>query len=364
MMYWSLSPLWLIDILGSLLLIVLSFLSLGQARKIFRQDVENALSAYLLWFCVAIFAFSLSRSLGHIIKHVLFFAGHGDLWRNLSPFSGSINTMTFVVIGAITLFFSRMEKIIRTMALDREKIENTGCELLRLNRDMENIVSERTRAEMALRIAHEIRNPVTIIGGLIGRLRKKTAPDAKEFGKLENVLEQTQKLETLLSRFEELLIAKGEHFVKEDLTLLVNDATELVTSEAKSKMVNIDYLPATGQQAVQVDARLIRIVIVHLLRNAIYACDAGASVHIATRMVDGWFELTIQDTGKGISPDMLPHIFEPMYSSGEIKTGLGLPYIRQIIAEHKGTITVGSEKGKGTLVTVRIPILLGELDTE
>ncbi|MDW7772373.1 MAG: HAMP domain-containing sensor histidine kinase [Desulfobulbaceae bacterium] len=361
MMYWSLSPLWFIDVVGSLSMITVSFLCLRLAGKVFYRDVENAMSAYLFWFCMAIFAFSVSRSLGHIIKHIMFFSGHGDLWKDLAPLSGSINTMTFLVIGAITLFFNRMQIIIHKMTLDREKIEKTGCALLNLNRDMENIVSERTRAEMALRIAHEIRNPVTIIGGLVRRLQKKGSQDAKEQDKMGNILEQTQKLEALLSRFEDLLLARKEHFIREDVVRLVNDAKDLIMSEAEEKKVKILYIPAIGEQIVETDASLIKVVIVHLLRNAIDACGAGDSVMIMTRMHSCWFELVIEDSGKGIPPEVLPYIFEPMYTSGEIKTGLGLPYIKQIIKEHKGTISIESEEGKGTRVTVRIPVLLGEL---
>lgn len=361
MMYWSLLPIWLLDVTGCLIMIVLSCVCLGVAQRIFHRDPENGLSAYLVWFCVAIFAFSLSRSLGHIIKHILFFSGHSELWKSLSPVSGSINTMTFVVIGAITLFFNRMEIIIRKMSQDKEKIEKTGCELLTLNRDMEKIVSERTRAEMALRIAHEVRNPVTIIGGLIRRLQRKPAREKKEQDKLENILRQTQKLEALLSRFEDLLVEKSEHFTRVDLSLLLNEAIELVSPEAEEKKIEILYTPMPVQQAVQIDARLIKVAIVHLLRNAIEASGEGTMVRISTSMHNSWFALKIQDNGNGIPPDLLPQIFEPFHTSGEIKSGLGLPYIRQIIREHKGTVDIDSEVGSGTTVTVRIPVLLGEL---
>lgn len=360
-MYWSLFPIWILDVSGCLVMIIISFLCLAVARKIYYLDTENALSAYLLWFCVAIFAFSLSRSLGHILKHVLFFAGLKDWWQSFSPISGSINTMTFVIIGAITLFFNRMEKIIHRMARDKEKIEKASCELLSLNKDMEDIVSERTRAEMALRIAHEVRNPVTIIGGLVQRLKKKVSWDKKEQEKLDSVLKQTDKLELLISRFECLVSEKSKHFAEEDICKLIDESREFVLSDAEAKGVDILYTPHTGKLNIQIDARLIKVVIVHLLRNAIHACDPGASIRISTDIHDCWLELIIQDTGRGIPSDLLSHIFEPFYSSGEIKTGLGLPYIRQIIKEHKGSISIESQEGNGTRVTIRFPALLGEL---
>jgi len=360
-MYWSLCPIWLLDVSGSLIMIIMSFLCLGVAREIYHRDPEDALSAYLIWFSIAILAFSLSRSLGHIIKHVLYFADLEYWWKRLSPFSGSINTMTFVVIGAITLFFNRMEIIIHRMARDKEKIKKTSGELLVLNRDMEDIVSERTRAEMALRIAHEVRNPVTIIGGLVRRLQKEMSGEKKEEKKLENVLTQAQKLERLISRFEHLVSEKKKYFTRENMNDLIEEAGELVLGDAEAKGVEIVYTPPETQLIIQAEARLIKVVLVHLLRNAIEASDSGSSVEAAVLMHDNSPALTIRDTGKGIPTEMVPHLFEPFYTNGEIKTGLGLPYIRQIIKEHRGTISIESQMGQGTLVTIRFPSLFGEL---
>lgn len=242
-----------------------------------------------------------------------------------------------------------------------KKVADRTKELLNLNREIENIVSERTRAEMALRIAHEVRNPITIIGGLVRRLQKKAAGDKKEQEKIESVLAQAQKLELLLSRFEELVSVKTEHFLKEDVAKLVSEATELVKTEAEERNVEILSAPEIKELAILHDAKLIKVVIVHLLRNAINAYESGGSVQIITRTHHNWFELIIQDSGQGIPPEKLQHIFEPFISKGEIKTGLGLPYIKEIIKEHNGTIDIESQQGQGTRVTVRIPILLGEL---
>ena len=178
---------------------------------------------------------------------------------------------------------------------------------------------------------------------------------------MESVLVQTQKLELLLSSFEKLVSVKTEHFLKEDVAKLVSEATELVKTEAEERNVEILYAPAIKELSIPHDARLIKVVIVHLLRNAINAYESGGTVQISTSTHHNWFELIIQDSGQGILPEKLQHIFEPFISKGEIKTGLGLPYIKQIINEHTGTIDIESQQGQGTRVTVRIPILLGEL---
>ena len=242
-----------------------------------------------------------------------------------------------------------------------KKVADRTKELLDLNREIGNIVSERTRAEMVLRMAHEIRNPITIIGGLVRRLQKKAPGDTKEQGKIDSVLAQAQKLELLLSRFEELVNAKAEHFLCDDVVKLVNEATELVKAEAEERNVEILSAPRIKELAILHDARLIKVVIVHLLRNAINAHESGGAVKIITSTHHNWFELVLEDNGQGIPPEKLQHIFEPFISNGEIKTGLGLPYIKEIIKEHHGSIDIETQEGQGTRVTVRIPILLGEI---
>ena len=70
---------------------------------------------------------------------------------------------------------------------------------------------------------------------------------------------------------------------------------------------------------------------------------------------DGTFEIVVEDTGAGIPPDVLPKVFEPLFSTKSFGTGLGLPTVKQIVEQHGGTIEIASEVGKGTRVTVRLP---------
>jgi len=102
-----------------------------------------------------------------MLKHVLHFTGHTYVWMKIQPWSGAFNTATFFIMASVTFFFHRMKDITDRMIQDRMRLQRTSQELLKLNRDMEVIVSERTRGELALRIAHELRNPATIIGGLV-----------------------------------------------------------------------------------------------------------------------------------------------------------------------------------------------------
>lgn len=361
MTYWSLAPVWIIDFAGSLGMIIVSTMCLATTVKIVRKAPENALANYLFWFAAAIFAFSMSRSAGHIIKHILYFSGHGALWKQLSPISGSINTITFVIIGSVTLFFRRMEAIMNRMARDRDKISAFSSELLELNRDIEAIVSERTRVEMALRFAHDIRNPSMIIGGLVRRMKKNFPEGSPELKRISQIQDQVEKLESLVGRLD-LSREKGAwKFSVLDLNALVEEALDAVRGEAERKdiFIFLDRSPST--LTFQGNRHLVKIALMHVLRNAIEVCGSGDTIQIVTEAGEKSVAVRIEDNGPGIPQEMVEHIFEPFFSTREGTTGIGLSYVKQIIEDHNGTIQLASRKDTGTSVLISFPPLLGEL---
>lgn len=362
-MYLPLYPIWIVDLIGSAAMIVVSFLCLRRAWSISREHPDNAMAAYMLWFTVAIFAFSASRSLGHIGKHILYFTGHMDLWQRLAPVSGSINTLTFVLIASVTLFFHQMQRIMGRMAEDQQKIKQTSRELLELSRDIEEIASERTRAEMALRIAHEVRNPVMIIGGLLRRLMKRQQTDSAVCDQehFSRIMEQARNLEKLVGRFERLMPETAGRFSCLDLNSIVDEAVTAVSTEAEMKGITLEVEKAPAALTFRGNRQLMKLALIHILRNAIEACHAGDRITVSTHLGPAGVHVRITDTGPGIPGPVLEHIFEPFYETSAGHTGLGLPYVKQIIEEHRGRLKIESTPGAGTSVEIELPTHVGEL---
>lgn len=357
----SMLPIWLLDFGGAFALIILSGLCLNHALALARTDRENPLAIFLLWFCGALFAFAMSRSSGHILKHLLTFSGREDLWRIVAPYSGSINSMAFIVIASVTLFFNRIETIMERMTRDREKIEKNSQELFRLNKDIEAVIAERTRAGMALRIAHEVRNPAAIIGGMVRRLLNAYPPEEEGRVKLVRILDQARKLENLVSKFESVRPEAKKIFAPLDLNPIVLEAVESLQEEVRVKAVNLQVALSQTPLFFHGNSSLIKIAIAHLLRNAVNACTKQNRIIIATERTSAGCQVTITDDGPGISAEILEVIFDPYLHINRRTTGLGLPYVKQIINEHMGTVTVTSELGKGTTVLIVLPTHLGEL---
>ena len=105
-------PVWLIDIVGSALIILIGWASFSLARKSKIQDPDNALWLFLFCLTGALLAFSLSRALGHILGHILVFSGYESLWKQIRPYSGGLNAIISIVVASITLFFHNSSEII------------------------------------------------------------------------------------------------------------------------------------------------------------------------------------------------------------------------------------------------------------
>jgi PAS domain S-box-containing protein len=139
-------PIVIVDVGGSMLMIVLSFLCIGLALRLRRVDPQNVIWTYLFWVCVGLAGFSISRSAGHIVKQALALSGWKEIWAEIRPFSGAINTFMFVFLASVTLFFERVWKIYEQITIDKTALERTHAELLNLNQNLEHIVAQRSQA--------------------------------------------------------------------------------------------------------------------------------------------------------------------------------------------------------------------------
>ncbi len=360
-MTFSLAPIYLLDISGSLAMLILSALCMQQALKLYFSDTENPLYTYILWLISALFSFCLLRSLGHLVKYFLLFSGHADIWSQISPYGGGLITVTFVVIFAATLFFRNMLVIMTRMSNDRQKIEQTSSQLLELNRDIESVVSDRTRAEFTLQMAHEIRNPVTVIAGLLRRMSCLEKDKEQNQRYREAILDQTKKLEAIVFRFEELQTEAQEHFAVIDINALVMDGVEIIRPEAEIKGIRFSSQLETNKLVCQGNIRYLKVALLHILRNALEACRKGNHIQISTIQIPEGAVIRVYDDGPGIPAEVLEHIFEPFYSTKNGSTGLGLPYVRQIIQEHRGDMRINSSFGRGCTVEIILPTHLSEL---
>jgi PAS domain S-box-containing protein len=170
----SLVPIWLVDVAGSIMMIVLAFISFGFSLRLKAKDPNNIIVTYLLWVCLALFIFAISRSAGHLLKQIFLLIDRRDLWSAIQPFSGATNTFTFIVVASVTLFFERSWAIYGTILKDRQALQNAHEELLYLNQNLEQLVEKRTEAlvisEQKYRRIFEVSKDMILVTRKDGRI--------------------------------------------------------------------------------------------------------------------------------------------------------------------------------------------------
>lgn len=141
-----------VDLAGSAMVILLSFLSLRFSYFLAKRQPDNFLWGFLFYFSIAMSAFAISRGVGHIARQLLVLNNHVDSWETLSPYSGGINTLLLISVSAVTIYYHKglaAYKIIRNeaekLAAANLKLADTASQLQKMNTYLEEMVEERTR---------------------------------------------------------------------------------------------------------------------------------------------------------------------------------------------------------------------------
>ena len=192
-----LAPLWILEYLVALIVLILNLLSLRLSRRLVDQDPENALWLFFNWLAIAFLILAVTHMISHTLLDLITYWNLPNL-ALIQRIFGGFDTFVYVVIAAITLFFHRIQRLYRRMEADHHHLEETSHEILALNREMEALVMERTMSEMALGMAHGIRNPLHVIGGFSHRLLRKTDEDDPSRAWATAIAEEARRIEQMV----------------------------------------------------------------------------------------------------------------------------------------------------------------------
>jgi nitrogen fixation/metabolism regulation signal transduction histidine kinase len=214
--------------------------------------------------------------------------------------------------------------------------------------------------EVARRLAHEIKNPLTPIQLCAERLRRHFAaapPPARDLVEecTSTIVGEVDSLKALVDEFSQFARMPAPRAVPGDLHALLNEALALyegLLGDVKFERRFADNLPN-----VRVDSEQIRRVTINLVDNAIEAMNRSGVITIETQHDQGagMVRLTVADDGPGIAPAEREKLFMPYYSTKRRGSGLGLAIVRRIVAEHGGTIEAGENVPRGTKFTIELP---------
>jgi signal transduction histidine kinase len=241
-------------------------------------------------------------------------------------------------------------RVLTEMERDYRKI------LEEFNLEIETLISERTMNLMALTVADKVRNPATVIGGLCRHMMERTDVPAEFEGYLKDIVEETGKLEKIVTDFNGLLKTRESLFTYENLNEVVRGVISVIETELDRKLIALVLRLSEQPLKINMQRNLLRIAIFHLIRNAMEATRKGEMISINTSDENGMAVLRISDTGCGIAAELLDKIFDPFLSTKQHSFGIGLPLVKQIVTEHLGEISVESDLGKGTTFSLRFPL--------
>jgi signal transduction histidine kinase len=279
------------------------------------------------------------------------------------PIAAARNVV-LIFIGLYGLFGTAILLIIHfrfsglydTIDADRQRIEDSNVELINLNQDIESIISERTMNLIALSVADRVRNPASVIANMINRILKKeeVTPSLQE--KLAVLANESERLDEIVRDYESILRTRHMRFKPEVVNEVVESVLPLVEDERRNKEIRLALKLADPPIQCIGNRQLLRIAILHLLRNAVEAAPQGGEITVETASDGDRVTIAVSDTGEGIAADDLPNIFGVFYSKKRRRMGMGLPIAKQIVKEHRGDIQVHTKSGEGTTFLVVLPL--------
>jgi len=257
--------------------------------------------------------------------------------RGLSGVIVSISLGSLVVVGVLGIVFFRQSR-----SLDRAQEA-----VIR----QENLA---TMGRMVANIAHEIRNPLSIIRTSADRLKRRHDIDDEA---LSYISEEVDDLNRVLTGYLEFARADGagERAPQSGLRVLRRSLVA-AHSDAEEKGVTLEEALPEDDVQINGDANRLRQAVLNVLVNAIQATEPGGTVTISLKTRAGKAVVEVRDTGHGIEARDIERITDPFFTTRVDGSGLGLSVVRTVVDEHDGSLTVESTPGQGTSVTMAFPL--------
>ncbi|MBN2146555.1 MAG: HAMP domain-containing protein [Anaerolineales bacterium] len=276
----------------------------------------------------------------------------------------------------LTAPLNRLERAVQAITqrkLNTRVPEKGSHEVRSLARSFNQMAAELEAAETLRRnlladVSHELRHPAHLLQGNLQAIQDGVYP--LEMQEIERLTSQARHLTTLINDLYLLTQAEAQQLPlncqKSELGELLKGAVEVFqTSAASSKvqlLLEIPEQPVLGE----IDVMRMRQVLHNLLDNALRHTAAGGEVRLELEAQEGQARILISDTGEGISPDQIDHVFDRFYRGDSARSrsnsngaGLGLAIAQAFVQAHGGEITVQSAPGQGATFTITLPVKQG-----
>jgi len=326
-------------LLAGLMLFILATVSLRDPERHAVLIVAGAGAVAICAVLIVVLAYVIQRPMVELQEKIQQ-VGEGNL--NVSVSFAQRNDE----IGDLGRNFNHMMQQLRE---SREEIE-------RLHRtQMSRAEHFATLGELATGLAHEIRNPLAGIAGVIEIVGRDLPPTSPARAVVKDVRLEITRISRTLTDLLETARPRRPEVRRSNLNTTVEHAVMLARQQVLSRPIKIELQQAPDLPEVEHDSDQIHQVLLNLLLNAVQAMEKTGTVNVEIGSRDGYASVVVSDTGRGISPQNLPNIFRPFYTTKGDGTGLGLSLAHRIVEDHHGRVEVSSVVGKGSTFTVLLP---------
>ncbi len=327
-------------LLNGLLLFLLSTVSLRDPDRHIVLVVAGAGAAAVCAVLIVALAYVIQRPMVELQEQISR-VGEGDLYATVK-FDRRNDE-----IGDLGRNFNQMVRQLRESRQEIELLHRT---------QMSRAEHLATLGELATGLAHEIRNPLAGIAGVIEIVARDLPASSPAKAVVKDVRLEVAQINRILTDLLETARPRAPEMRLSDLNTTVEHAVMLARQQVLSKPIKVLFQPTEKPLEVEHDSDQVHQVLLNLLLNAVQAIDGDGKVTVELYPEAGHAAIAVADTGRGIPSQNLPNIFRPFYTTKGNGTGLGLSLARRIVQEHEGSIEVTSELGKGTRFVVLLPL--------
>jgi two-component system NtrC family sensor kinase len=249
-----------------------------------------------------------------------------------------------------------------------EVFRQKSVEVADSHREMAMLSEELARAgrlaalgQAAANMAHQIGTPLNLISGYVQLLIQSTPPGSASLDRLKSIQDQVVKVTAIVRAALDTARPRAVPHERADLGELVKRVCQMASPMLEEAGVQVEVSGPDQSAELLADPVQLELALLNLISNSVDAMASGGKLTVRVRRVDDRLRLEVEDTGSGIPPELVAHIFDPWVTTKEQGkgSGLGLSIARQVVASHGGTIRVDNGPGKGALFTIDLPAAQG-----